>query len=110
MKNMLANLGARFSGLQGRKVRDIITAYIMVTPALVLIFTFGIFPVLFAVLPGEHPAREVTIRFGRTVIELACNHVTSVTSAHGRPRAALVRGSTYVLQYWLACVGLGEPW
>ena len=68
------------------------------------------FPVLFAVLPGEHPAREVTIRFGRTVIGLACNHVTSVTSAHGRPRAALVRGSTYMLQYWLACVGLGEPW
>lgn len=54
--------------------------------------------------------REVTIRFGRTVIGLACNHVTSVTSAHGRPRAALVRGSTYMLQYWLACVGLGEPW
>ena len=56
----------------------------------------GCFPVVFAVLFGEHPAREVTIRFGRTVIGLACNHVTSVTSAHGCPRAALVRGSMYI--------------
>ena len=43
-----------FAGQRGRKLREAITAYLMVTPALLLIFTFGIFPVLFAVYVSLH--------------------------------------------------------
>ncbi len=37
-----------FSGRQGRDLREYITAYLMISPAMILIFIFGLFPVGFA--------------------------------------------------------------
>ncbi len=37
-----------FSGRRGRLLRENITAYLFLSPALFIIFTFGIFPILFA--------------------------------------------------------------
>ena len=42
------------SSRRGRNLREYLTAYSMITPAMVLIFTFGIFPVLFAVYVSLH--------------------------------------------------------
>jgi multiple sugar transport system permease protein len=36
------------SGRRGRNIREYLTAYLMIAPAVILIFTFGIFPVGFA--------------------------------------------------------------
>jgi multiple sugar transport system permease protein len=41
-------LGSRFGALRLRRVREYLTGYLMVAPALILIFIFGIFPVGFA--------------------------------------------------------------
>lgn len=43
-----------FSGRRGRKLRESLTAYLMLAPALTLIFTFGIFPVGFALYVSLH--------------------------------------------------------
>jgi multiple sugar transport system permease protein len=43
-----------FSGRRGRDFREALLAYAMVAPSLLLIFTFGIFPVLFAVYVSLH--------------------------------------------------------
>jgi multiple sugar transport system permease protein len=55
---MLSNVTQRtktfLSGRRGRDLREYLTAYSMITPAMVLIFTFGIFPVLFAVYVSLH--------------------------------------------------------
>ncbi|MDH5605833.1 MAG: hypothetical protein OEY93_03000, partial [Anaerolineae bacterium] len=42
------------SSRQGRKIKEAISAYLMVFPALLLIFVFGLFPVLFAVYVSFH--------------------------------------------------------
>ena len=49
-----AGLRQLFSGRRGRKVRESLTAYLMLAPALTLIFTFGIFPVGFALYVSLH--------------------------------------------------------
>ena len=51
---MLANWRKRWRGRRGREVREYLTAYLMIAPALTLIFTFGIFPVFFAVYVSLH--------------------------------------------------------
>jgi multiple sugar transport system permease protein len=43
-----------FTGRRGRELRESITAYLMLAPALLLIFVFGIFPVAFAVYVSFH--------------------------------------------------------
>ncbi|MDH5506513.1 MAG: ABC transporter permease subunit [Anaerolineae bacterium] len=45
------------SGRRGRDLREYLTAYLMVAPALILIFTFGIFPVFFALYVSMHKWR-----------------------------------------------------
>jgi multiple sugar transport system permease protein len=45
---------ARFSGNRGRDIREYLTAYLLISPALLLIMVFGIFPVLFAVYVSFH--------------------------------------------------------
>ena len=49
-----AGLRQLFSGRRGRKLRETLTAYLMLAPALTLIFTFGIFPVGFALYVSLH--------------------------------------------------------
>lgn len=55
---MLSNVTQRtrtfLSSRRGRDLREYLTAYSMIAPALLLIFTFGIFPVLFAVYVSFH--------------------------------------------------------
>ena len=43
-----------FSGRRGRDLREHLTAYAMLAPALILIFTFGLFPVAFALYVSLH--------------------------------------------------------
>ena len=43
-----------FGGRHGRNLREYLAAYALITPALLLIFTFGIFPVAFAVYVSLH--------------------------------------------------------
>ncbi|MCH7663957.1 MAG: sugar ABC transporter permease, partial [Chloroflexi bacterium] len=43
-----------FSGRRGRKLRENITAYLMISPAMILIFIFGLFPVGFALYVSVH--------------------------------------------------------
>lgn len=43
-----------FSGPRGRDLREYLTAYLLLAPALILIFTFGIFPVGFALYVSLH--------------------------------------------------------
>ena len=43
-----------FSGRRGRDLRENITAYLMISPAMILIFIFGIFPVGFALYVGVY--------------------------------------------------------
>ena len=43
-----------FSGRHGRNLREYLAAYALITPALLLIFTFGIFPVAFALYVSLH--------------------------------------------------------
>ncbi|MEW6716565.1 MAG: ABC transporter permease subunit [Chloroflexota bacterium] len=43
-----------WSGKRGRDLREYLTAYLMITPAMLLIFVFGIFPVIFAVYVSLH--------------------------------------------------------
>jgi multiple sugar transport system permease protein len=43
-----------FTGKRGRDLLEYLTAYLMITPALTLIFVFGIFPVLFALYVSLH--------------------------------------------------------
>ena len=43
-----------FSGRRGRHLREYLTAYLMLAPGLLLIFTFGIFPVGFALYVSLH--------------------------------------------------------
>jgi ABC-type sugar transport system permease subunit len=46
-----------FSGRRGRHLREYLTGYLMISPAVVLIFTFGIFPVGFALYVSLHKWR-----------------------------------------------------
>ena len=46
-----------FSGRRGRNLREYITAYLMITPSIALIFLFGIFPVGFALFVSLHKWR-----------------------------------------------------
>jgi ABC-type sugar transport system permease subunit len=46
-----------FSGRRGRHLREYLTGYLMILPATVLIFTFGIFPVGFALFVSLHKWR-----------------------------------------------------
>lgn len=43
-----------FSGRRGRDLREYLTAYLMISPALILLFIFGIFPVGFALYVSVH--------------------------------------------------------
>ncbi|HNB51817.1 MAG TPA: hypothetical protein PK530_07735, partial [Anaerolineales bacterium] len=43
-----------FKGAKGRQLRETLTAYLMIAPAMILIFTFGIFPVGFALFVSLH--------------------------------------------------------
>jgi multiple sugar transport system permease protein len=44
----------RFTGRSGRRLREYLTGYLMILPATVLIFVFGIFPVGFALYVSVH--------------------------------------------------------
>ena len=46
-----------FSGRRGRHLREYLTGYMMILPAVILIFTFGIFPVGFALYVSLHKWR-----------------------------------------------------
>jgi multiple sugar transport system permease protein len=46
-----------FSGRRGRHLREYLTGYLMIMPAVILIFTFGIFPVGFALYVSLHKWR-----------------------------------------------------
>jgi ABC-type sugar transport system permease subunit len=46
-----------FTGRQGRKLREYLTAYAFIAPASILIFVFGIFPVAFALYVSLHKWR-----------------------------------------------------
>ncbi len=46
-----------FSGRRGRHLREHLTGYLMISPAVLLIFTFGIFPVGFALYVSLHKWR-----------------------------------------------------
>jgi len=46
-----------FSGRQIRKMREYLSAYLMIAPATILVFTFGIFPVGFALYVSLHKWR-----------------------------------------------------
>jgi multiple sugar transport system permease protein len=43
-----------FEGRRGRNLRETLTAYLMIAPAIILIFIFGIFPVFFALYVSLH--------------------------------------------------------
>ena len=43
-----------YSGRRGREIREYFTAYLMIAPAVFLIFLFGIFPVFFALYVSIH--------------------------------------------------------
>jgi len=47
-------LQKRLSGGRGRKLREYLTGYLMILPSLMLIFTFGLFPVGFALYISLH--------------------------------------------------------
>lgn len=47
-------IGKAFRGRRGRHLREALTAYGFISPALILIFTFGIFPVGFALYVSLH--------------------------------------------------------
>lgn len=47
----------RFTGRSGRRLREYITGYLMILPATLLIFVFGIFPVGFALYVSLHKWR-----------------------------------------------------
>ncbi|MFN2273716.1 MAG: ABC transporter permease subunit [Anaerolineales bacterium] len=47
----------RFSGRSGRRLREYLTGYLMILPATLLIFVFGIFPVGFALYVSLHKWR-----------------------------------------------------
>jgi multiple sugar transport system permease protein len=53
-KNFLQKI---FTGKQGRKLREYLTAYAFIAPASILIFIFGIFPVGFAIFVSLHKWR-----------------------------------------------------
>ncbi len=46
-----------FSGHRGRNLKEYLTGYVMIAPAVTLIFTFGIFPVFFALYVSLHKWR-----------------------------------------------------
>lgn len=48
------SLFSYFRGRRGRQLREYLTAYLMLAPAILLIFTFGIFPVGFALFVSLH--------------------------------------------------------
>ena len=48
-----------FTGRRGRRLKEYLTAYIFIAPASILIFTFGIFPVFFALYVSLHRWRIV---------------------------------------------------
>ena len=49
-----SRLSQIFTGRRGRHLREYLTAYLMLAPGLLLIFTFGIFPVGFALYVSLH--------------------------------------------------------
>lgn len=51
---MIAHWQALWQGRRGRQLREYLTAYLMIAPALTLIFIFGIFPVFFALYVSLH--------------------------------------------------------
>ncbi len=61
---MHSKLSAMWHSKRGRQWREYLTAYLMLAPSVILIFTFGIFPVLFAVYVSLHRWR---IRMGKFV-------------------------------------------
>ena len=61
---MRSKLSAVWRSKRGRQWREYLTAYLMLAPSGILIFTFGIFPVLFAVYVSLHRWR---IRMGKFV-------------------------------------------
>lgn len=50
-------LGRVLTGRRGRNLREYLTGYLMILPATVLVFTFGIFPVGFALFVSVHKWR-----------------------------------------------------
>lgn len=46
-----------FTGRKGRRIKEHLTAYLFIAPATILIFTFGIFPVFFALYVSLHKWR-----------------------------------------------------
>ncbi len=70
IKNWFKNV---FTGRKGRKLKENLTAYLFISPATLLIFVFGIFPVAFALFVSLHKWR---IR--RTDFIHLDNYVTAV--------------------------------
>jgi multiple sugar transport system permease protein len=52
--SLASDFQAMFTGRRGRHLREAATAYLMLAPALLLIFTFGLFPVAFAFYVSLH--------------------------------------------------------
>lgn len=71
--NLSDSFKTYFSGQRLRHLREYLTAYLMLSPALILILIFGIFPVLFAVYVSVHKWRIV-----RTDYIGVQNYVTAV--------------------------------
>lgn len=93
---MTANAQAQLrQGKRKRLIRENLTAYAFLFPAALIIFTFGLFPVLFAFFVSLHRWR----RFPDEYIGL------------GNYEEAL-GGAGYVVFFWLAlaAIGLGLVW
>ncbi len=61
---MLKAINKMWRSKKGRQWREYFTAYLMIAPASILVFTFGIFPVMFAVYVSLHRWR---IRMGKFI-------------------------------------------
>ncbi len=75
-----------FRGRHGRTLREYLAAYALITPALLLIFTFGIFPVAFAVHASLHKwliVRDEFTGLGKLTLPLWAVSPTSAFSPSG---------------------------
>ena len=91
--NPPANRGVRarwFVGRQGRRLRETLLAYLFLTPALIIIGAFGLFPLIFA-------AYESTLT-GLNKIVGTYDGLNNYVKAVGN--------LTYVLGFWLAVISL----
>src|SRR5688572_9032866 len=74
-QNLTSGFRQMFAGRRGRHLREYATAYLLIGPAIGLIFLFGIFPVAFAVYVSLH--QWVIVRRGFIGLE---NYVDAVAN------------------------------